>query len=91
MTDGAAVPEPVLTTARAVYDAAIHHDFGALRQLLHDLPAAVARPVVDQHDLEVVARRARGDRAQALMQGGEAGFLIEARNDDRERGHFGIR
>ena len=52
---------------------------------LHHRPAAVARPVVDQHDLVIVARGLARGRAQPLVQLGEAGFLVEAGNDDRQR------
>jgi hypothetical protein len=52
----------------------------------HHLPAAVARAVVDEHDLIILARHAAGGRAQPRMKLAEARFLIVAGNDDREGG-----
>ena len=62
------------------------------RQIAHDRPAAVGRPVIDEHQL-VIARRPHLARlGQALVERGDAGFLlVVARNDDRQRGHCGIR
>ena len=59
------------------------------RQSLHDRPARIARPVVDQHDLIILANRRSRRRAQPLVQRAEAGFLVEAGDDDRK--HHGWR
>ena len=58
----------------------------ARRQLLHDLPAIVLRPVVDQDELIILADfrlRRRGDARVELRQRQR---LVIARDDDRERG-----
>ncbi len=56
---------------------------------LHHRPARIARPVVDQDDLIILADRGPGGRAQPLVKRLEAGFLVEAGDDDRQ--HHGWR
>ena len=52
------------------------------------VPAAVTRPIIDQHELVIVACCLARGRAQPLVQLSEAGFLVEAWNDNRERSHL---
>ncbi len=54
---------------------------------LHDRPAAVARPVIDQHQLVIFANRNLRRGAQPLVKLRQARFFVEAGNDDRQRGH----
>jgi hypothetical protein len=48
------------------------------------IPGAVARTVVDQNQFKAVADRQRRAFAAASDQFGEAGFLVEAGDDDRQ-------
>ena len=57
------------------------------RHPLHRRPARVARAVVDQHQLIILAYRNLGGGAQPLVKLDEAGFLVEAWDDDRKRCH----
>jgi hypothetical protein len=50
----------------------------------HRRPASVARAVVDQHQLITTADRLTRGSAEPLVQLGEARFLVEAGNDDRQ-------
>ena len=54
-------------------------------ELAHDLPAAVARAVVDQDDLIIVPGDRRGGLGDAGVELGEAGLLIVAGDDDGKR------
>ena len=53
-----------------------------LRQGLDDLPAAVARAIVDEHDLVVVAGYAPAGPAGAAMELAQARLFVEAGRDD---------
>jgi hypothetical protein len=59
------------------------------REFLHDRPARIARAVIHQNDLIILAHRLSGGRAEALMKRSKAGFLVEAGDDDRQ--HHGWR
>ena len=55
------------------------------RQGLDDLPGAVARAIVDEHDLVVVAGNAAAGSTGAAMELPQAGLLVEAGRDDGQR------
>ena len=57
------------------------------RELPHLRPAAIARAVVDEHDLIILIGGLSRGRGQPLVQRGEARLLVEARHDNRKRGH----
>ena len=57
------------------------------RHPLHRRPAAVARAVVDQHQLKILAHGSLRRRGQPLVQLSKAGFLVEAGDDDRKSSH----
>jgi hypothetical protein len=59
----------------------------AAGEVAHRGPAAVARSIVDEHDLLVRADCSASRRGQALVQRIEARFFVEARDDDRQLGH----
>ena len=71
----------VTVVARQVHGHDVPVPFG---HRAHDRPAVIARAVVDQHDLIIVAKSRLRSTAQPQVQLGEAGFLIEARDDDRQ-------
>ena len=52
---------------------------------LHHRPAAVARAVVDQHDLIILAGTRWRRGREPLVQLGEARLLVVAGHDDRQR------
>jgi len=53
------------------------------RQPPHRRPATIARAVIDEHQFIVRTGDRARRRAQPLVQLDQAGFLVEARNDDR--------
>ena len=76
--------------AKIAAKADAHHARIALGELLDDLPGAVGRAVVDDHDLQLVAAH-RGQLAQLAVELFERPGFVEDGNDDADHGAAAVK